>query len=92
MPYLQAARLCQSQHRCLRSGLDICGLHTSSKPFHKSYNQPESAAIRLHLAHMTELARGGTAEVVAVAIRKYKKFKLMFAYAQDCLAFPLALQ
>lgn len=31
---------------------------------------PESAATLLHLAHITELASGGTADVVAVAIKK----------------------
>ena len=40
---------------------------------------PDSAATLLHLAHITELASGGTADVVAVAIKKYKKLRFMFA-------------
>ena len=40
---------------------------------------PDSAAILLHLDHITALARGGTAEVVAVAIRKYRKLRLILA-------------
>ena len=50
----------------------------------KNGDLPERAAILLHLAHMTALASGGTAAVVAVAIRKYRKFKLMLACKSSC--------
>ncbi len=37
------------------------------------------AATLLVLAHVIEAANGGTAPQVAVAIRKYRKFRLMLA-------------
>ena len=44
---------------------------------------PGNEAALLHFFHITAEARGGTAEVVAVAIKKYKKFKLMFTCSGD---------
>lgn len=41
------------------------------------------AANLLVLAHVTEAAKGGTAPQMAVAIRKYRKFKLMLACTQQ---------
>ena len=37
------------------------------------------AASLLVLAHVIDAASGGTAPQVAVAIKKYRKFRLMFA-------------
>ena len=39
------------------------------------------------LAHVTEAARGGTAPQVAVAIKKYRKLRLMFACRGWALSF-----
>lgn len=42
-------------------------------------NLPVMAANLLVLAHEMEAAMGGTAPQIAVAIKKYKKFRLMLA-------------
>lgn len=46
---------------------------------HMNTNLPMMAANLLVLAHEMEAAMGGTAPQIAVAIKKYKKFRLMLA-------------